>query len=69
MEKEYLSVSDICEMFGCSKTTAHKLIDEMPAYRIGGKLYVKKEDFLEWAETKKVEKVPKKPKRREMERD
>lgn len=58
MENEcsVMTVKDISKYFNCSVLTARKYMDQIGSYDINGRRYVKKEDFIEWFESKKITK-------------
>ena len=45
-----LRPSDVADMIGCSEYTVRKLVREgiLPHYRIGNKMYFKRESILRW---------------------
>ena len=50
--KEWLTLSDLCELLGIGRTLAYQLIAErtIPAVRIGRAIRVRKVDVEEWLE-------------------
>ena len=54
--KEWLSPKELQEWLGCGKTMTYQLLntpDEIPNYRIGKKILVRKQDVIAWLEEKR----------------
>lgn len=56
MEK-LLNVNDICEIFGCAKKKAYKIMKdpEFPSFSIGKTLYVRESDLEDYLDNKIVQ--------------
>ena len=50
--KEWLTVADLCQLLGISRTLAYQLVTEhtIPAVRIGCAIRVRKADVEKWLE-------------------
>ena len=53
----YLNANDISNLLGISKSTSYELMsdDEFPSIRLGGRVLVEREKFINWLD-KKAEK-------------
>ena len=53
----YLNATDIANLLGVSKSTAYELMsnDEFPSIRLGGRVLVERDKFINWLD-KKAEK-------------
>ena len=44
MKSKLLSIEDVCEMFGISKTTAYKIAKEIPYIKVGRRILIPKRE-------------------------
>jgi len=60
MDKEILTIPDLCKYLSVGRTSVFKLIKEgFPHVRIGKKILFRKADIDKWLETKVQRKIPK----------
>lgn len=61
-QNEWLTPADIQEHFGFSKVKTYRIFhEELPTYKIGKSLLVRREDAEEWLEQKRLDPAEKTP--------
>ena len=49
---DILTTADIIQRYGCERHTAARIINSLPRFRVGKRLFVKMADLLNWEESR-----------------